>query len=195
MSDKVLFEELNPNGESEVSNETPPKTKKERKKKEYTEEQKEAMRLRLAKGRETALANRRKKALAKKIDKQKEEDELDQKIAMDIQNKDNTNKLKQQVADLKAELAELKETRKEVKVEIKEEKVAEVKAEKKNELAEINEKMALMAKVIDTLLAEKRKKAEPKAEPVKEPEPVKVPEPVKNVVFDAMSYNKRGKFL
>ena len=31
MSDKVLFEELNPNGESEVSNETPPKTKKERK--------------------------------------------------------------------------------------------------------------------------------------------------------------------
>ena len=108
MTDKELFETLPANGESKEDNNSPPKTtKKERKKKEMTEEQKEAMRARLAKGRETALANRRKKALAKKIDKKKEEDALDEKIAMDIQAKDTNANMKKQIEELKAELASL----------------------------------------------------------------------------------------
>ena len=204
MSDKVLFESLPADGESKDVNESPPKTtKKERKKKEMTDEQKEAMKLRLAKGRETALANRRKKALAKKIDKKKEEDDLDEKIAMDIKSKDTSASMKEQIAELKAELSGLREQKKEVRVEIKEEKVKEEPkklAEKKSELAELNEKMVLMAKVIDSLIAEKKKKPTPVVEvdlePVKqEPVVTKSPPKPQQVVFDATHYKRNNRFL
>lgn len=81
------------------------KEKKGKKKKELSEEQKERLREQLAKGRATALKNRQKKALAKKIDKEEEEKALDAKIAKKVLNK---NPLQDEMAELKEELKNLK---------------------------------------------------------------------------------------
>ena len=51
------------------------KPKKQRKKRVLTEEQKEALRRNLEKGRKTALLNRQRKAAAKKVQKEKELEE------------------------------------------------------------------------------------------------------------------------
>ena len=224
MSDKQLFEELEPNGDKQIST---PKASKEKKKRQYTDEQKEAMRKRLEAGRKTALENRRKKALARKIDKQKETDEIDKKIKSSLDEKETTENLKEQLDKAKAELADMKKEKKEVVMEIKEVAKQERKegskgdtplVEKKNELKELQDKMTLMARVIDTLLSEKKKaKKEEGKEELKERMETKVDNPadqpitkppqkpnkegskgdtpLKPVIFDAMTYNKRGRFL
>lgn len=56
----------------------------------------------LKKGRETALANRKKKAMFKKAKKQEQEDEMDKVIKQKLKEKDDINELRQEVARLKA---------------------------------------------------------------------------------------------
>ena len=81
------------------------KEKKPKKKRELSEEDKERLRIQLAKGRATALKNRQKKALAKKIDREEEEKALDAKIAKKVLNK---NPLQDEMTDLKEELKTLR---------------------------------------------------------------------------------------
>ena len=45
-----------------------------------TEDRKQALKLQLAKGREKALENRRKKALLKKLEKEEQNNELEEKL-------------------------------------------------------------------------------------------------------------------
>ena len=82
------------------------KEKKPKKKRELSEEDKERLRIQLAKGRATALKNRQKKALAKKIDREEEEKALDAKIAKKVLNK---NPLQDEMTDLKEELSVIKD--------------------------------------------------------------------------------------
>jgi hypothetical protein len=86
--------------------EKPVQEKKPRKKRVMTEEQKEKLREQLKKGRETAMKNRQKKALGRKIDKEKKEKELDEKIATNILGK---NKHEDDIEDLKNQIKELRD--------------------------------------------------------------------------------------
>jgi hypothetical protein len=86
--------------------EKPATEKKQRKKRVMTEEQKEKLREQLKKGRETAMKNRQKKALGKKIDKEKKEKELDEKIATNILGK---SKHEDDIEDLKNQIKELRD--------------------------------------------------------------------------------------
>ena len=85
--------------------EKPATEKKPRKKRVMTEEQKEKLREQLKKGRETAMKNRQKKALGRKIDKEEKEKELDEKIATKILGK---NKHEDDIEDLKNQIKEMK---------------------------------------------------------------------------------------
>jgi len=49
-------------------------------KKSMSEDRKQALKLQLAKGREKALENRRKKALLKKLEKEEQHNELEEKL-------------------------------------------------------------------------------------------------------------------
>ena len=60
----------------------------------------------LKKGRETALANRKKKAMFKKAKKQEHEDEMDKVIKQNLKEKDDITELRQEVARLKASKVE-----------------------------------------------------------------------------------------
>ena len=100
MSDKEeVFEKPVPDAEGTRS------VKKPRKKRVMTEEQKEKLREQLKKGRETAMKNRQKKALGRKIDKEQKEKELDEKIATKILGK---NKHEDDIEDLKNQIKELR---------------------------------------------------------------------------------------
>ena len=81
------------------------KPKKEKKKRVMTEEQKEKLRENLKRGRETAMKNRQKKALGKKIDSEEKNKELDQKIAKKLLGK---NKNEDEIENLKLEIKEMK---------------------------------------------------------------------------------------
>ncbi len=82
-----------------------PKPKEKKKRKEMTDEQREAMKLRLAKGRETALKNRQKKALLRKIDNEEAEKAKDEKIAKHVLKKDSKE---EQINNLKMDIEQLK---------------------------------------------------------------------------------------
>ena len=72
--------------DEEIEEEKPKKPKKARK--PVSPATKERLKAQLAKGRATAVKNRQKRALAKKIDREEAEKELDKKIAQLKQLKD-----------------------------------------------------------------------------------------------------------
>jgi len=126
MSDTEIFEMEKPKAE-----------KKPRKKKVITEQEKQALVERLKIGRATALANRQKKALEKKIDREAEEKARDEKIAKHVLKK---NPVDDNLAELKAELKELRAELKEMKKAKEPEKVEQIKIqieEKKEEIEEV----------------------------------------------------------
>lgn len=93
----------------------PAPAKKEKKpRKPLSDERKAALKENLKKGRETALANRQKKALGKKIDKDEKDEELNQKIAKKILKVDSSRDdilfLKNELALMKEELKKSKAT-------------------------------------------------------------------------------------
>ena len=81
--------------------------KKEKKKRVLTDEQKEKLKENLKKGRETALKNRQKKALIKKIDNEDVEKAKDEKIAKKVLGKKADNS--DEIFALKEELKSLRE--------------------------------------------------------------------------------------
>lgn len=99
MSDKkVVFEE------PEVEEK---KTKAKKPRKPMSEERKEALRLQLAKAREKSNEVRKKKALAKKIDKEEQEKALDEKIAQKVLKKSAVD---DEISALKDEIKQLRES-------------------------------------------------------------------------------------
>jgi len=98
MSDKVVFDE------PEV---TEKKTKAKKPRKPMSEERKEQLREQLKKAREKSNEVRKKKALAKKIDKQEEEKALDEKIAKTVLKKSPVD---DEILALKDEIKQLKES-------------------------------------------------------------------------------------
>lgn len=90
---------------------TETKAKKPRKKRVMTEEQREAMKANLAKGRATALANRQRKAQVKKIKKQTEVDEQEKLIVEHAKKKQSNKNANEELEKLRAELAAIKAER------------------------------------------------------------------------------------
>ena len=72
-----------------------------RKKREMTPERKAILLENLRRGRETASKNRKKKALAKKIKKQEQDDEIDEVIVKSIEKKTKTKQIFNDYEDLK----------------------------------------------------------------------------------------------
>ena len=110
MTDKEVFD--NPDA---------PKVKTKKPRKPMSEERKEALREQLKKAREKSNEVRKKKALAKKIDKEEEEQALDEKIAKKVLKKsaidDDILALKEEIKQLKengGSSAEVKELREEL---------------------------------------------------------------------------------
>lgn len=98
----------------------------------------------LKKGRETALANRKKKAMFKKAKKQEQEDEMDKVIKQKLKEKDDINELRQEVARLKAS--------KQVEPKAEPPKV-EPKAEPKVELPKVESPKQEVDPDLNTLIA------------------------------------------
>lgn len=135
------------------------KEKKGKKKKELSEQQKAKLREQLAKGRATALKNRQKKALGKKIDKEEQEKALDAKIAKKVLNK---NPLQDEMAELKEELRFLKTNKGEP------EEIAKLK-EELTIIKEVMKKMALHQMSQSTNKEQAKKEPEPDMATPKEP--------------------------
>jgi len=87
------------------------KPKKARKKRVLTDEQKAALRENLKRGRETSLANRKKKKQLKAIDKEEKCRAEDEKIFENLKKKLKPKELQEENERLKAELAELKKAK------------------------------------------------------------------------------------
>jgi len=79
----------------------PVKEKPKRKKREMTPERKAILLENLRRGRETASKNRKKKALARKIKKQEQDDEIDEVIVKSIEKKTKTKQIFNDYEDLK----------------------------------------------------------------------------------------------
>ena len=90
----------------------PPAKKEKKARKPLSEERKAALKENLKKGRETALANRQKRALGRKIDKDEKDQELNDKIAKKILKQDTS---RDDILFLKNELALVKEELKKAK--------------------------------------------------------------------------------
>ena len=86
----------------------PEPVKPAKKKRVLTEEQKERLRENLKRGRLTSLANRKKKAQLRKIEKEKQTAEDDAKIFEALKKKLKPSELEDENSKLKAELAELR---------------------------------------------------------------------------------------
>ena len=112
------------------------------------------MKAQLAKGREKALANRKKNALAKKINKREEEDKKDALLAEKLLGQESSQK---EILQLKEELKALKEAKKEATDERKEVKSIEEKKEKTGEINDLKKQINLLAGVVDKLIKEKNK--------------------------------------
>jgi len=125
-----------------------------KKNKETPEERKERLKAQLAKGREKALANRKKNALAKKINKREEEDKKDALLAEKLLGQESSQK---EILQLKEELKALKEAKKEATDERKEVKSIEEKKEKTGEINDLKKQINLLAGVVDKLIKEKNK--------------------------------------
>lgn len=82
--------------------------KKPRKKRELTEEQKERLRENLKRGRETSLANRKRKAKLKQIEKEEKISIDDEKIFQSLKKKMGADDLEKENTKLRAELLELR---------------------------------------------------------------------------------------
>ena len=90
----------------------PPAKKEKKARKPLSEERKLALKENLKKGRQTALENRQRKALGKKIDKDEKDQELNDKIAKKILKQDTS---REDILFLKNELALVKEELKKAK--------------------------------------------------------------------------------
>jgi len=120
-------EHVEPVEVAEVKAETEVKAKPVKKKRVLTEEQKERLRAQLKKGRETSLANRKKKAQLKKIDKEDKNKADDEKIYQAMKKKLRPSELETENADLRRQLAEFKKAQQAVKVEPVKAKAVKVK--------------------------------------------------------------------
>lgn len=120
-------EHVEPVEVAEVKAETEVKAKPLKKKRVLTEEQKERLRAQLKKGRETSLANRKRKAQLKKIDKEDKHKADDEKLYKAMEAKLRPSKLEQENADLKRQLEAFKNARVEVPVSVKSKKVKKAK--------------------------------------------------------------------
>lgn len=131
-------------------------TKQKKKRAPLSEEQKERLKLQLAKGRATSLANRQKKAQLKKIEKEEQVSAQEDKIYQAISKKKNQTKdqdtLLTEIEDLKRKLAEKDEPKPPAVKEKKPRKPRAYKNTASTEAVEI-------------------KKPEPAPEPEPEPEP------------------------
>tara|TARA_Y100000004_G_scaffold139039_1_gene157803 strand:- start:5440 stop:6054 length:615 start_codon:yes stop_codon:yes gene_type:complete len=145
---KEVFEA---NGVEEEVVEKPATPKKN---KETPEERKERLKAQLAKGREKALANRKKNALAKKVARKEEEDKKDALLAEKLLGQESAQK---EILELKEELKALKEAKKEATEERKEVKSIEEKKEKTSEINDLKKQINLLAGVVDRLIKEKNK--------------------------------------
>ena len=144
-------------------------------KKVMSDEQKERLKMQLAKGRATALANRQKKALVKKLDKEDDVKAQDEKIAKSVlgkklDNADEINELRAEMKLMKSEGGhrnEIDELKKHI-VSLTTSMTTYIKSQNKP-------KPPVKFQSPDTIIEEK---PEPKPEPVVEPvvEPVKEPE-------------------
>ena len=160
-----------------------------RKKRVMTEEQKEVLRANLKRGRETAMKNRQKKALGRKIDKEEKEKELDKKIATKILGKnkheDDIEELKNQIKEMKAisgnadEVKQLRAELKELKLGINQE-IQKAKSRFKVTIQEPTERVASLEKKSNVKLevTEKPASVEPREE-----KPVEAPPPKPRKVF------------
>jgi hypothetical protein len=182
-------------------NEAPPaKVDGRKKKREISPEQKAKLLENLKRGRETAMKNRQKKALAKKIDREEEEKARDEKIAKAVLGEDDT---KTTIAELKAEIKELR---------------AQKNSNNDEEIKMLKEQLMMVGKVVDKVI-ERQNQSTPKppapkpAEPVKleveeapapapapapsAPIPIPAPAPAKKVFDATTSYrlrNLKGRF-
>ena len=136
-----------------------PKPKEKKKRKPMTDEQREAMKLRLAKGRETALKNRQKKALLKKIENEEAEKAKDEKIAKHVLNKDSKE---EQINNLKMDIEELKNKSSTPNNDAK--------------LQKLQDNMILMGQVVDHLVKENNEYKKRKENKKKQAEDQKVQE-------------------
>lgn len=146
-----------------------PKTKKKR---ELTPEQLEKLRQNLKKGRETALKNRQKRAMEKKIDADEEEKARDEKIAKAILGE---KPHKEEITELKEEIKRLKS-----------------EGGNKDEIKELRSQMAAMVEIIKAVAVKKQEETTGKQEegnkqtkedaplpPVQQPVSIEVKEEVK----------------
>lgn len=191
MSSKEIFEITDTEVEETVSKPKPVKEKKA--KKPMSDERKAQLREQLARGRETALKNRQKKALGKKIDREEAEKKLDEKIAKKVLQKDTKD---EEIENLKAELKSLKEN-----------------GNSSEKIEKMSKNMFLMGKVVDHLVEENnayKKRKEDKKKKKEELENMKKEEEVfkqkaeeakkkaeenkpKPVVFNSREYRQKLK--
>lgn len=199
---KEVFEA---NGVEEEVVEKPATPKKN---KETPEERKERLKAQLAKGREKALANRKKNALAKKVARKEEEDKKDALLAEKLLGQESAQK---EILELKEELKALKEAKKEATEERKEVKSIEEKKEKTGEINDLKKQINLLAGVVDRLIKEKNKdkikmeyieEVEESSKPKVEKEVVVAPPPRPPTpqapqlkVFDVTHSFKKPRFL
>ena len=157
-----------------------PVVKKEKKKRVMTEEQKEKLRENLKRGRETAMKNRQKKALGKKIDSEEKNKELDQKIAKKLlgknKNEDEIDKLKLEIKEMKASQGnseEVKLLRAELK-ELKDGIHGEIEKAKSRFKVSIEKKSIPIVEVTEKPTEGKEVKVEKTTEAQPPPKPKKV---------------------
>tara|TARA_R100001369_G_C3298819_1_gene165316 strand:- start:90 stop:695 length:606 start_codon:yes stop_codon:yes gene_type:complete len=120
-------EHVEPVEVAEVKAETEVKAKPVKKKRVLTSSQLERLRAQLKKGRETSLANRKKKAQLKRIDKEDKNKADDEKIYQAMKKKLRPSELETENADLRRQLAEFKKAQQAVKVEPVKAKAVKVK--------------------------------------------------------------------
>lgn len=144
---------------------TPDKMKK--KKRVYTDEQKEKMKENLRRGREKSAENRRKRALLKKMEQEEKQKEMDDKIAA------------YESAKSEKEQAAASTTTETPKVEAP--KQPDSSADLWNQLKELRSEMAAIKTSARQRVAKPKASKLPPTKPkakVSEPKPVREPEPV-----------------
>ena len=131
--DETEIKELMADDTAEEKQDSPePKARKKstKPKRVLTDEERARRAENLRVGREKSLANRRKKALEKKMNKEKEEEEKDQKIADYLEKKKGSRNMSEENARLRREIDELKKQKKPVEKKLEpiiENKVVEKK--------------------------------------------------------------------
>jgi hypothetical protein len=149
----------------------PPTPKSAKKKRELTPEQLEKLRQNLKKGRETALKNRQKRAMEKKIDADEEEKARDEKIAKAIlgekPHKEEITELKEEIKRLKSEGGnkdEIKELRSQMSAMVE---IIKAVAIKKQEEGSINKQTKSSSEPPISIEVKEEVKPPPTPKPVK----------------------------